>query len=114
MLKKFERRESYCAAHEFLNVSHDVCDVFRHVLPASTWRLGSASVQIIHFIIHSERSLNRLPGQWRIGRALSAARAARAALRRMYKVPQHRIPVSAALEVLERLMAALEKERLPA
>ena len=111
MRDKLKQRESLVVANEFWMVTHRLCDIFRHVLPASSDRLASASCRIVHFIIHSDSKLHKRPGQWRIQRALAASAAAGAALRRMKRVPEHRIAVSAAEEVLERLGNALRKDQ---
>lgn len=113
MLKHLERRASYRGANEFLMIAHDVQEALHDVRPASVQRLSQAAFAIMHYVIHSDAHLLKRWGQWRIARALLAARAAYAILRRLHGIEAHRVIVSAAMEVLEREIAFLEAEVVP-
>lgn len=110
-MRRFENRESFRVAHEFFMTTHKLCDAVREIRPASSWRVESAAGQIVHYIIHSHGRVQRRGGQWRIARALAAAGAAHRALDRIHTLPEWRVQASAALEVLERLIKALEQEQ---
>jgi acyl transferase domain-containing protein len=111
-MRKLQQRESYRLAFSFLVVSKRVSDALRDKRPASIHRLNAAGMAIVHFICHSQRR-RRKRNEWRIQRAVAAAAAAGAILQRLHAIDQHRVTVSAANEVLERLQAVLKQELEP-
>ena len=110
MLKRLERREAYRLTHSFVMIAHDVHTRLYHKRPASVWRLTAAATQMMHFVIHSDSAIKKRRGQWRLRRALAAARAAAVVLKRLSSEHEHRAIISATAEVLERAIRALEEE----
>lgn len=112
MRDKLQQRASFRGAAQFARLAHEVSQALRTIRPASASRVSQAAVAIMHFVIHSDRRIRKQGGQWRLRRALLAALAAEAALRRMSDVSQHRIIISAALEAIEREIVLLKEELL--
>jgi hypothetical protein len=112
MMERFEKREAFRAARQFGMTARAVRKAFKTSRPASAHRLNQASIAIVHFVIHSTGRTHRRCGQWRIARALAAAQAAHIVLKRLRKVSEHRAITGAAMETLERVVTALEKERV--
>ena len=110
MLRRLESREAYRLTHSFLMVVDEVDDALRRVRPASAARLSQAAHQMLHFVIHADARFRRGRGQKCLGRALAAARAAKIILKRLSTEHDHRAIVSAATEILERTIKALEQE----
>ena len=110
MLKRLESREAYRLTHSFLMIVHEVNDALRRVRPVSTDRLSQAAHQMLHYVIHADSAWKRRHGQKRLLLALKIARAAQLVLKRLSDERDHRAIVSAATEVLERTIHALDKE----
>jgi hypothetical protein len=112
MLRRLESREAYRLTRSFLMIVYEVNDALRCVRPASTIRLSQAAHQLLHFVIHADARFKRGRGQRCLARALAAARAAQLILKRLSTEHEHRAIVSAATEVLERTIKALEQEMI--
>jgi hypothetical protein len=99
------------AIQEFLIICHSLTTSAKQVRPASAWRLESASHQMLHFSVHAHTRTSKKARTWRIERCITIAACARRCINRIAKVEQHRVMCSACLEMLDRVVGELEKER---